>query len=48
MLLISKHRFAPLLYTAEGKELIDKVWRETMDELSFVRPLEVLDAMSKH
>ena len=38
-------RFAALLYTPEGKDLTDKVWAETMKELSFVGIEGILGAM---
>jgi NAD(P)-dependent dehydrogenase (short-subunit alcohol dehydrogenase family) len=40
--------FAPLLYTPEGSRLIEKVWRETMQELSFANPLGVLESVKRH
>ncbi|KIW65058.1 hypothetical protein, variant [Phialophora macrospora] len=40
--------FALLLYTREGKQLMDKLWRETIDELGFAKPLVVLESMKSH
>ncbi|KIW20329.1 hypothetical protein PV08_00904 [Exophiala spinifera] len=37
--------FVPLMYTSEGKQVIDKVWRETMEELSFANVQGILDEM---
>jgi hypothetical protein len=45
---MSAPRFASLLYTPEGKQLTDKLWRETIDELSFANPLVVLESMKSH
>ena len=35
-------RFAPMLYTPEGKRQIEELWEETMTELQFVTPLAIL------
>ncbi|ROW01493.1 hypothetical protein VSDG_02060 [Cytospora chrysosperma] len=34
--------FAPILYTEEGKDVSDRLWQETMDELSFAKPEDIL------
>jgi hypothetical protein len=34
-----------MLYTSEGKELTEKVWRETMAELSFAGVEGILQSM---
>lgn len=33
---------APILYTAEGKEISERLWKETMEELSFVKPEDIV------
>lgn len=40
-------RFATLLYTPEGKKITEKLWQETMAELSFAKPLDILESMKK-
>ncbi|KIW93104.1 uncharacterized protein Z519_05709 [Cladophialophora bantiana CBS 173.52] len=37
--------FAPLLYTPHGKQLIEQVWRETLDEFDFVSARDILNSM---
>ncbi|KIW92280.1 uncharacterized protein Z519_07264 [Cladophialophora bantiana CBS 173.52] len=39
--------FATMLYTPEGKDVIEKLWRETMDELSFANVQLVLESMRR-
>ncbi|ROW11331.1 hypothetical protein VMCG_01221 [Cytospora schulzeri] len=39
--------FAPILYTAEGKDISDRLWRETMDELSFAKPEDILQTVAE-
>ena len=34
-----------MLYTREGTEVIEKLWRETMDELTFANVRGVLESM---
>jgi NAD(P)-dependent dehydrogenase (short-subunit alcohol dehydrogenase family) len=41
------HPFAAMLYTAEGKTITDKVWDETLAELDFAKPQEILRQMRK-
>ncbi|KAF7186433.1 Short chain dehydrogenase yanD [Pseudocercospora fuligena] len=36
------HPFAPILYTPEGKKEIERLWDETMAELAFAKPQEIL------
>lgn len=38
---------APLIYTNEGKGVAEKLWKETMAELSFAKAEEVIDGMGK-
>lgn len=38
-------RFAPLLYTAEGEEIIERLWQETLDEFAFADVRDVLQSM---
>ncbi|KAG0650068.1 Short chain dehydrogenase yanD [Hyphodiscus hymeniophilus] len=38
-------RFAAMLYTTEGKQLTEKVWKETLDELDFAGVRGILEAM---
>ncbi|KIX92105.1 uncharacterized protein Z520_12189 [Fonsecaea multimorphosa CBS 102226] len=37
--------FAPVLYTPHGKQLIEQVWRETLEEFDFVDARGILDSM---
>ncbi|CAI6341391.1 unnamed protein product [Periconia digitata] len=37
--------FASMMYTPEGKETTEKVWNETLKELSFANPLEILQSL---
>ncbi|OAP54610.1 hypothetical protein AYL99_11058 [Fonsecaea erecta] len=39
--------FASILYTPEGKQLIEQVWRETLDEFDFVDARGILDWMKE-
>ncbi|KAF2167174.1 hypothetical protein M409DRAFT_22603 [Zasmidium cellare ATCC 36951] len=41
------HPFVPFLYTPEGKELMERLWEETMAELAFAGPNEILSSQSK-
>ncbi|OQU94000.1 hypothetical protein CLAIMM_00425 [Cladophialophora immunda] len=41
-------RFAAMLYKPEGKAVIEKLWRETIDELSFANVQPVLESMKRH
>lgn len=34
-----------MLYTAEGKTLVERSWEETMAELEFAKPLAMLAEM---
>lgn len=38
---------APILYTPEGKDISGRLWKETMDELSFVKPEDLLGRLSQ-
>ncbi|EXJ61228.1 uncharacterized protein A1O5_12020 [Cladophialophora psammophila CBS 110553] len=38
--------FAPLLYTPHGKQLIEQVWRETLDEFDFVNARGILNSIA--
>ncbi|KAI1108312.1 putative short-chain dehydrogenase/reductase family protein [Nemania sp. NC0429] len=38
----SPAKLAPIVYTDEGKEMAQKLWRETMDELSFAAVDDIL------
>ena len=38
-------RFASVLYTPEGQKLIDKVWNETLAELSFANVEAIVRGM---
>lgn len=40
------YRFNSILYTSEGKELIEKVWQETMGELSFADVRGIVSSMN--
>ncbi|KIX92142.1 uncharacterized protein Z520_12135 [Fonsecaea multimorphosa CBS 102226] len=40
--------FAAMLYTPEGKLVTEKLWRETIDELSFAKVQSVLESMKRH
>ena len=33
---MSTRRYAPFQYTAEGKEVMERLWQETLAEFSFV------------
>lgn len=37
-------RMAPILYKEEGKEIGEKLWQETMEELAFADPEMLLKA----
>ncbi|KAE9372499.1 putative short-chain dehydrogenase/reductase family protein [Stipitochalara longipes BDJ] len=40
--------FPPLLYTAQGKDTIERVWQETLDEFGFVDLRSVLEVMKRN
>ena len=39
--------FAGLLYTPDGKQIIERLWQETIAELSFAEVQGVLDSLKK-
>lgn len=40
-----KFRFVPIMYTIEGKKIVEKLWEETMQELSFANVQGILNDM---
>ncbi len=38
-------RFPSLMYTAHGKDTIERVWQESLNELGFVDIRSILEAM---
>lgn len=36
-----------MMYTSEGKEVIEKLWLETTEELSFANVQDILDGFKK-
>ena len=40
-----KHRFAPFVYSDDGKELREVLWEETLDEFSFAHARQVVNSM---
>lgn len=36
-----------MLYTTEGREIIERLWEETMTELEFAKVRQILDSMKK-
>lgn len=40
-------RFVGLMYTSEGKQIIDRLWEETLAELSFADVQNILDGSKK-
>jgi hypothetical protein len=45
LLLLRLYRFAALLYTPEGKVVIERVWEETLAELEFAGVRPILESM---
>ena len=41
------HRFPPLLYTDEGKGVMQRLWEETLDELQFADAGGIIKSMQK-
>ena len=37
---------APLIYTEEGEEVSEQLWKETMEELRFAHPEDILGEIS--
>lgn len=37
----------PLLYEPEGEKIAEKLWRETLDELSFANVANIVDSLSR-
>lgn len=37
-------RSAPIVYTTEGEQVAKRLWRETMEELSFAGVQDIVDA----
>ena len=37
---------APLVYTEEGEKVSDQLWKETMEELRFAHPEDILREVS--
>lgn len=51
LVLISDHerlRFADMLYTPEGKQVTEKLWSETIAELSFADVQGTLNSIKKN
>ena len=42
---VSLIRFAAFLYTPEGKEVIERLWQETVKELDFADVRKILQSM---
>jgi hypothetical protein len=40
-------RFAAMLHTAEGKQVMERLWEETLEEFSFAGVREILNSMKK-
>ena len=38
---------APIIYTAEGKQISEQLWKETKEELAFANVEEILKSISK-
>lgn len=41
------HSMSPLIYKPEAMQLGQKLWEETLDELSFVGARKIIDSLSK-
>lgn len=39
---------APTVYTPEGKTITERLWKETMAELSFAKVDEILNALNSN
>ncbi|KAI0805303.1 hypothetical protein GGR55DRAFT_681212 [Xylaria sp. FL0064] len=39
-------KLAPIVYTAEGKQMAQRLWKETMSELSFAGVEDIIDALT--
>ncbi|KAI1349861.1 hypothetical protein F5Y01DRAFT_287779 [Xylaria sp. FL0043] len=39
-------KMAPIVYTAEGKQMAQRLWKETMSELSFAGVEDIIDALT--
>lgn len=42
--LMSTFSSAPIVYTTEGEQIAKRLWRETMEELSFAEVQGIVDA----
>lgn len=41
------HRFVDLMYTPEGKQIIERLWQETLAELGFAGVQGILEGMKR-
>jgi len=41
-------RFPPLMYTAQGKDTTERLWKETSDEFDFADVRGILESMGKN
>ncbi len=46
LLILRAIRFAPIVYTAEGRQMAQRLWKETMSELSFAGVEDVIEALT--
>jgi len=44
-LTLKTHRFAPFVYTAEGKDTMNRLWEETLAEFQFANLRQILEEM---
>lgn len=42
---VSLDRKAPLVYSAEGEKVTEKLWKETKEEFSFIDFDEIIDGL---
>lgn len=42
-----RSRFVQLMYTPEGKRIIEKLWQETLEELRFANVQGILEDMKR-
>lgn len=43
---MSDIRMAPIVYKPEGVKLAEQLWKETMQELEFVKATEIIEGLS--
>lgn len=46
-ILLMRCRYPPILYTRDGEDIKERLWQETMEELSFAGAAKIVEEMRR-